>query len=231
MQLLALKILFMMKGICIRTNKNLGLCEEYPNFSPQTWFSCPGLYSNQVFGKYDTICNPYRYGSKPDQTPSEIKFISDGHCIIRYKNRHYEVHCCCYLRSRHNCAIPLDGEVHLCANGTEEIVNDAEQVINTTIQSLPIGSSCFASFQINITDEETIHLVSTSYGVPKKTGNTRRCYQYTSKSRSTQCSATESCLKMCPLMEPFPVNVSQTLTTFSTSPQDNANLAAGVVLL
>uniref|UniRef100_A0AAF5PM13 Uncharacterized protein n=2 Tax=Wuchereria bancrofti TaxID=6293 RepID=A0AAF5PM13_WUCBA len=203
----------MMKGICIRANNEFGFCEEYPNFLPQTWFSCPGLYSNQVFGKYKRICNPYRYGSKFNPIHSETEFIPDGHCVIRYKNRHYEIHCCCYWRFRHNCTIPLDGEMHICANRTEELINGDEKIINTTLQSLPLGSSCFASFHLKVTNEETVHLVSTSYGVPTKTENdTHRCYQYTSTSHAVQCSAIESCPKMCPLLEPFSVNAFQTLT-------------------
>ncbi|KAM3728200.1 Polyketide synthase PksN [Dirofilaria immitis] len=252
LQLLTLKILFMTKSICIQTNKHFGFCEEYRSFIPQIWFSCPGLYSNQIvsypfyapcmyhldsysrtsiyagfaiyafldqkerekiFGAYDAICNPYRYGSKSDHTFSKNEFISDGHCVIRYKNRQYEVHCCCYWRFRHKCTIPLDGDMHVCANGTQETIYGTGQFIRSTLRSLPLGSSCFASFRLNVTIEETVHLVSTSYGVSTKNEKgIYRCHQYVSMNRSTQCSAIESCSKMCPLVMPFSVNVSQMFT-------------------
>ncbi|VDK84381.1 unnamed protein product [Onchocerca ochengi] len=105
--------------------------------------------------------------------------------------------------------------MHLCANVTQDAVNGAQQVFNTSLQTLPVGSSCFASFQLGVTDNEAVHLISTSYGVPTETDkDTYRCHQYVSTSRSTRCSATESCLKMCPLMTPFSFNASQTFTDF-----------------
>ncbi|VDP12176.1 unnamed protein product [Onchocerca flexuosa] len=211
--LLVLKILFLTKGICVQVNKHLGFCEKYRNFAPENWFSCPGLYSNQIFGEYDMICNPFRYGSKTDQISSKNEFIPDGHCVIRYKNLDYEVHCCCYWRFRHKCTIPLDSTMHVCANVTQDAINGKEQIFDTTLQTLPMGSSCFASFRLNVADDETVQLIGTSYGVPTKTDkNTYRCHQYISTSRSTRCSATESCLKMCPLLTPFSFNTSQTLT-------------------
>uniref|UniRef100_A0A915PCY7 Uncharacterized protein n=1 Tax=Setaria digitata TaxID=48799 RepID=A0A915PCY7_9BILA len=205
----------MTKGICIRTNKDFGYCEEYPYYVPQTWFSCPGLYSNQIFGTYDMVCNPQRYGSEFGQTSSKIGFISDGHCIIRYRIPHYEVHCCCYWRFRQKCTIPVDGEMHLCASGTYQTLSDKEHFIESTLHSLPQGKSCFASFQLNITTEEKVQLVSTIYGVPSKSAKgTDRCYQYISTGHSIRCSATESCSKMCPLVKPFSAGASRTFTDF-----------------
>ncbi|CAG9533058.1 unnamed protein product [Cercopithifilaria johnstoni] len=214
----------MTNGICIRTNNDYGFCEEYPNFLPQIWFSCPGLNSNQIFGTDNMICNPYPYDSESYQIFSKDKFISDGQCIIRYKDRDYEVHCCCY-HFRQNCTIRLDNKMHICADRTEMAENGIKQtVITTTLQSLPLGSSCFTSFQLNITDEETVHLISTSYGVPTMTRNDiHRCYQYISEDQSIQCSATESCQKMCPLVAPIPANLSHTLTEFGQQVLINNN--------
>ncbi|CAG9533059.1 unnamed protein product [Cercopithifilaria johnstoni] len=227
---LALKILFMTNGICIRTNNDYGFCEEYPNFLPQIWFSCPGLNSNQIFGTDNMICNPYPYDSESYQIFSKDKFISDGQCIIRYKDRDYEVHCCCY-HFRQNCTIRLDNKMHICADRTEMAENGIKQtVITTTLQSLPLGSSCFTSFQLNITDEETVHLISTSYGVPTMTRNDiHRCYQYISEDQSIQCSATESCQKMCPLVAPIPANLSHTLTVLSSVFSSDKTIKQGMI--
>ncbi|MCP9263215.1 hypothetical protein DINM_006555 [Dirofilaria immitis] len=278
LQLLTLKILFMTKSICIQTNKHFGFCEEYRSFIPQIWFSCPGLYSNQIvsypfyapcmyhldsysrtsiyagfaiyafldqkerekiFGAYDAICNPYRYGSKSDHTFSkeqasltikccsyrfnstnnsasvsfytlpqvdhENEFISDGHCVIRYKNRQYEVHCCCYWRFRHKCTIPLDGDMHVCANGTQETIYGTGQFIRSTLRSLPLGS------------KQCIWLALHMVYRQKNEKGIYRCHQYVSMNRSTQCSAIESCSKMCPLVMPFSVNVSQMFTSDDAS--------------
>uniref|UniRef100_A0A0R3RLF6 M polyprotein n=1 Tax=Elaeophora elaphi TaxID=1147741 RepID=A0A0R3RLF6_9BILA len=171
----------------------------------------------QIFGKYDKICSSHRYGSQP---LSKNKFISDGQCIVRYKNTDYEVHCCCYWRFRQDCTIPLDDKRHICANRTNVAVIDTEEIIEATLQSLPLGSSCFTIFQLNITDKETMHLISTSYGAPEN--NIHLCHRYILEDYFTKCSASESCEKMCPLLTPFPANLSHTLTVTGSDFGQNA---------
>lgn len=73
--------------------------------------------------------------------------------------------------------------------------------------------SCFTSFQLKITDEATVQLISTSYGAAIETENyTHHCHQYITTDDSINCSATENYQKMCPLLEPFQAKVPHTLT-------------------
>lgn len=59
---------------------------------------------------------------------------------MRYKNNDYEVHCCCYWHFRQQCTVLVDGEKHVCANRTTVTISNTEEVITTTVQSLPLGS-------------------------------------------------------------------------------------------
>ncbi|VDM99176.1 unnamed protein product [Thelazia callipaeda] len=129
--------------------------------------------------------------------------VPDGHCITRYKQNFYEVHCCCDQQYREECVIKTDQENNICATGT---ISESEVAIEkSSIKSLSVASRCVTSFLLNASKNGMIKLVNASYGIPRINPNTgaNDCDRYSPKDSVTECTILENCNRMCPLRKPL----------------------------